>query len=119
MKRLVVLSVVLVALFALSCGSAGTDITLVNNGRDPIHPNGGAKLVVGASGVVTSLQHARVETITLDRMGATWATLEVTSNYEQDDQESHEARITITEPTYGTFEASCDNENIVVTVTMP
>jgi hypothetical protein len=116
MKRFVLLSVVLAALLSLSCPGEGSNITLVNSGRDPFHPNGGAKLEVGASGRVIKLSAGSVETITLDRMGAPWATLEVTSTYDAKAQ-CEDATITVTEPTYGTFVASSDNSNITVTVT--
>jgi hypothetical protein len=115
MKRLVLLSVALAALLSLSCLGEGSNITLVNNGRDPFHPNGGAKLEIGASGHVINLGVGSVASITLNRMGEVWATLVVTSTYDEKD-ETDGATITVTEPTYGTFEASSDNSNITVTV---
>lgn len=116
MKRLVLLSVALVALLSLSCEERGTKLVLVNSGRDPFHPNGGAKLAIGASGHVKTLEHGGVTSITLDRMGEPWATLVVTSTYDVTEEDSHDATITVTEPTYGTFEASSDNSAITVTV---
>jgi len=116
-KRLVLLSVVLVALLSLSCGEErGTKLVLVNSGRDPFHPNGGAKLDVGDSGGVMTLGHGSVTSITFDRMGEPWATLVVTSTYDLTEEDNHVATITVTEPTYGTFEASSSNSDITVTV---
>jgi hypothetical protein len=115
-RRLVVLSVALAALLVMSCDVFGCSITLVNNGRDPFHPNGGQKMEVGSSRQVTRMKGGAVTSISLQRMGTTWATLELTSGYDPQDEEDYAATITVTEETYGTFEASSDNPDIVVVV---
>jgi hypothetical protein len=115
-RRLVLMSVALGALLVLSCDVFGCSITLVNNAKDPFHPNGGKKIEVGASRQVTRMKSGSVTTISLQRMGSTWATLELTSGYDPEDEEAYEATITVTEATYGTFEASSDNPEIGVTV---
>lgn len=116
MKRFAVLSVALVALLALSCDVFGCSITLVNNAQDPFHPNGGKKMEVGDSRQITRLKSGAATTISLQRMGTTWATLELTSGYDPEDEEDHAATITVTETTYGNFEASSDNPDIAVEV---
>ena len=116
MKRFVVLSVALAALLVLSCDVFGCSMTLVDNGRDPFHPNGGKKMEVGASRQVTRMKSGSVTTISLQRMGSTRAPLALTSGCDPEDEEDYEATITVTEETYGTFEASSDNPGIGVTV---
>jgi hypothetical protein len=115
-RRLVVLSVALAALLVLSCDVFGCSITLVNNARDPFHPNGGKKMEVGTSRQVTRMKGGSSMSISLQRMGTTWATLELTSGYDPEDEEDYEATITVTEETYGNFEATSDNPDIVVEV---
>ena len=116
MKRIVALSVLLASLFVMSCFDDGTTtLTLVNDANDPFHAKG-TKVGQGSSIMVGRLKHGSIMSIPLERMGSTWATLTVTSNYSPKDDEPTKATITVTENPYGTFHASSDNSAIDVSV---
>lgn len=116
LKRIMLVAVVALVTLALTCGTEGTTITLVNNAMDPFHPNGGSRLEPGSSRVITTLKHGAMTTITLERMGAVRATLTITSHYDAQEPDPHDATITVTEGPYWQFHASSNNSRIEVRV---
>jgi len=114
MRRLLLVVALLVAtavVVASKCDPGnkhGTKIFLANWCENPFHPNGGAKLDIGGSREILTLEHGSTADISIQRNGVT-----VKSLVDKGSNADYEAAIRLEEPSTGQFKATSDAEDIV------